>query len=144
MHAFLDAAADRPSRRCCQPKRHRRCFEGASCLSLHSIAWWCEKWILCRGQGQTSNNANSPLSLKYYYDGKIGDSYSLEVRVLHMYTPRPFFITFFGCHHYFAFYLSHTPMSRLSKNTRLIDSLSETTCFANSNLLNITNALCTS
>jgi hypothetical protein len=80
--------------------------------------------------------------VKWLILGKIGDSYSLEVATTAHVTP--FFLTFFGCHHCFAFYLSHTPMSRVSKNTHPIDSLSETTRFANSNLLNITNALRTS
>ena len=79
---------------------------------------------------------------EYFVDGKIGDSYSLEVATTAHVTP--FFLTFFGCHHCFAFYLSHTPMSRVSKNTHPIDSLSETTRFANFNLLNITTALRTS
>ncbi len=58
-------------------------------------------------------------------------------------TCHTFVLSWFGCHRCLAFYLSHTRMSRISKNTHLILSLSETTRFANFNLLNITTALCT-
>jgi hypothetical protein len=87
------------------------------------------------GRKRFASAPGKPTLLILILLGKIGDSYSLEVATTAHVTP--FFLTFFGCHHCFASYLSHTPMSRVSKNTHLIDSLSETTRFANSNLLNI-------
>ena len=108
------------------------CVFAESPLKVKKVLYDCKKIVL-------KARAKKDIHLG---DGKIGDSYSLEVATTAHVTP--FFLTFFGCHHCFAFYLSHTPMSRVSKNTHLIDSLSETTRFANSNLLNITNALRTS